>query len=109
MNTRPKGRRPLNSTRRWFRLQTNETKPCGFWLVTDDFRLLFDLIEPRPPEVGGRVALAISSELRAKIARFAAGKSNEDERTEMKRTLREKPELIPALADEVRALRQSDQ
>ena len=75
--------------------------------MSDDFRILFELLEPGWQEVRGRGALPVPSALREKIVRFAAGKSNEEERNEMKKMLTEKPELIPILADEVRALREA--
>jgi len=78
-------------------------------LVTDDLRLLFELLEPDPLEVRGHAAATVSSELGQKLAKFAAGKSTEEERDEMKKMLREKPELVPVLAEKVRALRQTDQ
>ena len=76
-------------------------------LVNDDFQILFGLLEYE--EVTGRGAATISSELREKVTRFAAGICTEDERNQMKKLLIEKPELIPVLANEARALRKSDQ
>ena len=77
--------------------------------MNDDFHILFELWEDDSQEVTGRVAAAIPSDLREKIARFAAGRCTEDERDQMKKLLRERPDLIPILAGETRALRQSDQ
>lgn len=76
--------------------------------MNDDFQILFELLESRTQEVGGRGATAMSPELREKIAKFAAGTCTEEERDHMKKLLREKPDLIPVLAAETRALRPSN-
>jgi hypothetical protein len=73
--------------------------------VNDDFQILFELLEGRAQEVTGRAATTVPSELREKIAKFAAGTCSEEERDQMKQLLREKPDLIPVLAAETRALR----
>jgi hypothetical protein len=75
--------------------------------VNDDFQILFELLEDPAQEVSGRIAAALPADLREKIARFAAGKCSEEERDEMKKLLREQPELASVLATEVRALRPS--
>ena len=78
--------------------------------MNDNFQILFELLEGPIQEVTGRAATtAVSSELREKIARFAAGTCSEDEREQMKKLLREKPDLIPVLAAETRALRPSNE
>jgi hypothetical protein len=77
--------------------------------VNDDFKILFELLEDRAQEVTGRGATTVPSELREKIARFAAGTCSEEERDQMKKLLREKPDLIPVLVTETRALRPSDE
>lgn len=77
--------------------------------MNDDFQILFELLEGRTPEVGGRGTTAMSAELREKVARFAAGTCTEEERDQMKKLLREKPDLIPVLAAETRALRPSNE
>jgi hypothetical protein len=77
--------------------------------VKDDFQILFELLEGRAQEVTGRIATAVPPELREKIARFAAGACSEEERDQMKKLLREKPDLIPVLAAETRALRASNE
>jgi hypothetical protein len=77
--------------------------------VNDDFQILFELLEGRAQEVTGRAAATVPSELREKIARFAAGTCSEEERDQMKKLLREKPDLIPVLVTEARALRPSDE
>ena len=74
--------------------------------MNDDFKILFEFLEGDPREVGGRAAATISADLREKIAKFAGGKCTEKERDEMKRLLQEKPELIPALVSETKAIRQ---
>ena len=77
--------------------------------MNDNFQLLFDLLAGRDQEVTGRAATTVPAELRKKIARFAAGMCSEEERDQMKKVLREKPDLIPVLVAETRALRQSDE
>jgi len=77
--------------------------------VNDDFKILFEILGARDREVTGSGARTVPAELREKIARFAAGKCSEEERDQMKKLLREKPDLIPVLVAETRALRQSDQ
>ena len=77
--------------------------------MKDDFQILFELLEGCAQEVTGRVATAVPPELREKIARFAAGACSEEERDQMKKLLREKPDLIPVLAAETRALRASNE
>ena len=75
--------------------------------MNDNFQILFKLLEGPAQEVGGRIAATVPSDLREKIARFAAGKCSEEEREEMKKWLREKPDLIPLLVAETQALRPS--
>lgn len=77
--------------------------------MNDDFQILFELVEGRPQEVTGRAATTVPSEVREKIAQFAAGTCSEEERDQMKKLLREKPDLIPVLVAETRALRPSDE
>jgi hypothetical protein len=77
--------------------------------VNDDFKILFEILEGRDQEVTGRVATAAPAELREKIARFAAGKCSEEEREQMKQLPQEKPDLIPVLVAETRALRQPEE
>jgi hypothetical protein len=77
--------------------------------VNDDFQILFEILEGRDQEVTGRIATIAPAELREKIARFAAGKCSEEERDQMKKLLREKPDLIPVLVTATRALRESDE
>lgn len=77
--------------------------------MNDDFKILFEILEGRDQEVAGRMATATSAELRGRIARFAAGKCSEEEREQMKQLLQEKPDLIPVLVAETRALRQSEE
>jgi hypothetical protein len=75
--------------------------------VNDDFQILFQLLEDPSQEVSGRIAATLPADLREKIVRFAAGKCSEEERDEMKKLLREQPDLASVLATEVRALRPS--
>ena len=73
--------------------------------MNDDFQILFEILEGPAQEVMGRAATMVPAELREKIARFAAGTCSEEEREQMKKLLREKPDLIPVLVTETRALR----
>ena len=75
--------------------------------MNDDFQILFELLEGPAQEVTGRIAATLPADLREKVARFAAGKCSEEERDEMKKLLREQPDLASVLATEVRALRPS--
>jgi len=75
--------------------------------VNDDFKILLEFFDGDAEEVAGRAAATIPAELREKIAKFASGKSTEEERIEMKKLLQEQPNLIPALVTETRALRES--
>lgn len=77
--------------------------------MNDDFKLLFDLLDGRDQEVAGHVATTVPAELRERIARFASGTSSESEREQMKKLLREQPDLIPVLVAEIHALRKSDE
>jgi len=76
--------------------------------VNDNFQILFELLDSGVQEVSGRAAAAVPSELRDKIAKFAAGTCDEQERDQMKKLLREQPDLIPVLVTEIRALRPVD-
>ena len=76
--------------------------------MNDNFQILFELLEGRD-EVSGRAATTVPAELREKIAKFAAGTCSEEERDQMKQLLRKKPDLIPVLVMEARALRPSDE
>lgn len=75
--------------------------------MNDDFKILLEFFEGDAQEVAGRAAATIPAELREKIAKFASGKSTEEERAEMKKLLQEQPNLIPALINETKALRES--
>jgi hypothetical protein len=72
--------------------------------VNDDFKVLFELLETHQ-EVAGRAATTVPADVREKIARFAAGTCSDQEREQMKKLLREQPDLIPLLVAETRALR----
>ena len=73
--------------------------------VNDEFKILFELLEDGAPEVTGRAAIAIPSDVREKLARFAAGSCSETEREQMKQLLQEQPDFIGALVKETIALR----
>jgi hypothetical protein len=75
--------------------------------VNDDFKILLEFFDGDAHEVAGRSAVTIPAELRQRIARFASGKSTEEERIEMKKLLQEQPNLIPTLVAETQALRQA--
>ena len=53
--------------------------------MNDNFQILFELLEGPAQEVTGRIAATVPSELREKIAKFAAGKCTDEEREEMKK------------------------
>ena len=74
--------------------------------MNDDFKILLEFFDGDVQEVAGRSAAPIPGELQERIARFVSGKCTEEERTEMKKLLQEKPHLIPALVAETKALRQ---
>ena len=74
--------------------------------MNDDFKILLEFFAGDAPEVAGRAAATIPTELRDKIVKFASGKCTEEERVEMKKMLQEQPQLIPALVTEAKALRQ---
>jgi hypothetical protein len=75
--------------------------------VNDDFKILLEFFAGDASEVAGRSTATIPTELRKKIGKFARGKCTEEERVEMRKLLREQPELIPALVIETKALRQT--
>ena len=75
--------------------------------MNDDFKVLLEFLEGDVQEVAGRSAATISADLKEKIARFASGKSTEEERVEMKKMLQEQPHLIPVLVTQTKALRQA--
>ncbi len=74
--------------------------------MNDDFKILLEFFDGEAGEVAGRAAETIPTDLRERIAKFASGKCTEEERVEMKKLLQEKPQLIPALVSETKALRQ---
>ena len=74
--------------------------------MNDDFKILLEFFEGDVPEVGGRSAASIPTELRERMSRFASGNCNEEERADMKKLLQEQPDLIPALVTEAKAIRQ---
>ena len=74
--------------------------------MNDDFKILLEFFDGEAGEVAGRAAETIPTDLRERIAKFASGKCTEEGRVEMKKLLQEKPQLIPALVSETKALRQ---
>jgi hypothetical protein len=77
--------------------------------VNDDFKILFELLDDDDVhEVAGRALATVPLELRDRIAKFAAGQCDEEERDQMKKLLREEPDLIPLLVNEIHALRPTD-
>jgi hypothetical protein len=74
--------------------------------VNDDFKILLEFFDGEAGGVAARAAETIPTDLRERIARFASGKCTEEERVEMKKLLQEKPQLIPELVSETKALRQ---
>lgn len=77
--------------------------------MNDDFKILLEFFDGDVQEVAGRSAAAIPADVKEKIARFASGKSTEEERVEMKKLLQEQPHLIPMLVTETKALRQASE
>ena len=75
--------------------------------MNQDFSFLFDLIQPK--EVAGRGIGLISRDVREKLAILARGGCNDQERRELMTLLEKQPDLLPALVDEIRALRQSQE
>ena len=73
--------------------------------MTDDFKILLEFLDDDVQEVAGRSAVAVPADVKEKIARFASGKSTDEERVEMKKLLQEQPDLIPMLVAETKALR----
>ena len=75
--------------------------------MNDDFDILFGFYEGARPEVAGRSAPMVPTQVRDRIAKFAAGDVTEEERAEMKKLLQDQPDLIPILVMEIRALREA--
>jgi len=73
--------------------------------MTDDFSILFELLEYEGAEVAGRGSLTISREIRETLAKLAAGRCNDKERRHLVGALSEQPELISELVKEIRKLR----
>lgn len=76
--------------------------------MNDDFKILLEFFDGDAREVAGRAA-TVTAELQEKIAKFARGNCTEDERGEMKKLLQARPELIPVLVTETKALRESEE
>ena len=77
--------------------------------MNDDFKILLELLDGDVKEVAGRSAANIPADVKEKIARFASGKSTEEERAEMKKLFQEQPDLIPTLVAETKALREASE
>lgn len=75
--------------------------------VSDDFECVLEFLQREQPEVLGRANIPEAT--RQKLAKFAAGACSEDDREEVKRLLQTEPELLSALAEEVRSLRKAEQ
>jgi hypothetical protein len=75
--------------------------------VIEDLAALFRLIDPDTTEVVGREGAPIPAELRKKLARFAAGECNDQERHELLTLVQQQRNLIPVLANEIKRLRNS--
>jgi len=73
--------------------------------MTDDFSILFDLLEYEKTEVAGRGSLTMPREFRENLAKLAAGRCNDKERRDLLSALSEQPELISELVKEIRKLR----
>jgi hypothetical protein len=73
--------------------------------MTDDFASLFRLIEDRTDEVSGRAARLLPPELQKRLAKLAAGDSNDEERRELLALIKEQPDLILAVVTEIQNLR----
>jgi hypothetical protein len=73
--------------------------------VNDDFSAIFELLEHSGKEVTGRAAPSVSVELQQRLAKFAAGQSDETERRELLTMLEQQPDLVPALVKAIKNLR----
>ena len=74
--------------------------------VSNDFKILIDFLDRFEPEVSGRsLPQPYNSEDAAKLLRFANGRCEEDERTEVCEMLRMHPAWIRWVADRVKMAR----
>ena len=73
--------------------------------MTDDFSILFELLEYEGAEVAGRGSLTISRDIREELAKLAAGKCSDKERRDLLSVLNEHPEFISELVREIKRLR----
>ena len=72
--------------------------------VTDDFSVLFQLLEKRIGDVAGR-SLTVPEDVKGKLAKSASVQCNDKERRELVRLLVRQPYLMNALVDEFDVLR----
>ena len=73
--------------------------------MTEDFSILFELLEYEGAEVAGRGSLTISRDIPEELAKLAAGKCNDKERRDLLSVLNEHPEFISELVREIKRLR----
>ena len=73
--------------------------------VSNDFKILIDFLDRFEPEVSGRSLPQPYNEDAAKLLRFANGRCEEDERTEVCEMLRMHPAWIRWVADRVKMAR----
>jgi len=73
--------------------------------VSNDFKILIDFLDRFEPEVSGRSLPQPYHEDAAKLLRFANGRCEEDERTEVCQMLRMHPAWIRWVADRVKMSR----
>jgi hypothetical protein len=73
--------------------------------MTDDFSILFELLEYERAEVAGHASSTISRDIRENLAKLAAGQCNDKERRDLLRVLNEQPEFISELVREIKRLR----
>lgn len=73
--------------------------------MSNDFKTLVDFRDQFGPEVSGRSHSQPYSEDSAKLLRFASGKCEEPERTEICEMLRSNPAWLRVVADHVKKAR----
>lgn len=69
------------------------------------FKIVAEFLDRFEAEVEGRSKMDPSAEVRAKIRAFARGELTEGDRDAIVALLRENPQWVPLLAEEVKALR----
>jgi molybdopterin-biosynthesis enzyme MoeA-like protein len=76
--------------------------------MPDDLSSLFKLLEHATAEVRGRAAaMPVSADVKNKLAKFACGQCDENERQEIIALIQGQPQLVTALVSEIEALRES--